>query len=146
MSFKKWVSEKLLRAHKTSKKEIQNLLDIVEREIADSAVAQLSADARFVMAYNAALKLCTILLYASGYRTAGEGAHFNTIEAMAEILGRNARKDADYLDSCRTRRNHAEYDYVDVASDQDVEDLSRFVLELKIEVLGWLKKNRSDLL
>ena len=41
--------------------------------------------ARFVTAYNAALKLCTVVLYASGYRTSGAGAHFYTIEAMSEM-------------------------------------------------------------
>ena len=46
---------------------------------------------------NAVLKLCTILLYTSGYRTSGAEAHFYTIEALPLILGDGARKDADYL-------------------------------------------------
>ena len=146
MSLKKWAAERHLRPHKTSQKEIKNLLDIVSRDTEDSAIAAVSADARFVMAYNAALKLCTILLYASGYRTDGTGAHYYTIEAMAEILGKDARANADYLDTCRTQRNHAEYDFVDVASDTDVEELYQFVVEFKKSVLKWLKINHSDLL
>lgn len=92
MSLKNWVAEKHLRPHKTSKAEIGNLLDIVERDTRDATVVGLSADARFVTAYNAALKLCTILLYSSGYRTVGVGAHYYTIEAMVEVLGGDARK------------------------------------------------------
>ncbi len=65
---------------------------------------------------------------------------------MAEILGGDARKEADYLDSCRTRRNHAEYDFVDVASDEDVQELIHFVGQLKKNVLSWLTKYHKDLL
>lgn len=43
------------------------MLAIVERDLVD-AEGEISADWRFGIAYNAALKLCTILLDASGYR------------------------------------------------------------------------------
>lgn len=146
MSFKDWVAERHLKSHKTSKKEVANLFAIVERDTRDAAVAGSSADARFVSAYNAALKLCTILLYASEFRTSGAGAHFYTIEAMPLILGDEMRKDADYLDSCRMNRNHAEYDFVGVVSSDEVEELILFVKQLKAAVLNWLSENRSDLL
>ena len=146
MKLKKWVTERHLRPHQTTKAEISNLLAIVERDSRDAMVSELSIDARFVTAYNAALKLCTVVLYASCYRTSGAGAHFYTIEAMSEILMEGARKDADYLDACRTQRNHAEYDFVDVASDEEVEELIQFVGELKARVLTWMEKNHNDLM
>lgn len=139
MNLKKWAASGQLKAHKTSKKEIDNLLAIVERELRDSAVEALSADARFVMAYNAALKLCTITLYVAGYRATGAGAHHRTIEALPEILGEVVQTDADYLDKCRDKRNHAEYDFVNVVEESDVEELIAFVGELKAKVLDWLK-------
>ncbi|MGK5082509.1 hypothetical protein WDW37_04310 [Bdellovibrionota bacterium FG-1] len=146
MSLKDWVTERHLRPHTTTKKEISSLLAIVERDTRDAAVTGSSADARFVSAYNAALKLCTILLYASGYRTSGTGAHFHTIEAMPLILGDKVRKDADYLDSCRTNRNHAEYDFVDVVSEDEVVELILFAKQLKVTVLNWLSENHDELL
>ncbi len=146
MSLKKWATEKRLRPHKTTQKEISNLIAIVERDARDASVVGSSADARFVSAYNASLKLCTILLYASGFRTSGTGAHFNTIEAMPAILGDEARKDADYLDSCRTNRNHAEYDFVGVVSEDEVEELILFTKQLRTRVLNWLSENHNDLL
>ncbi len=75
MTLKELADKKHLRSHKTSTQEIGNLLNIVERDMHDATVAGLSSDARFVAAYNAALKLCTILVYASGYRITGLGAH-----------------------------------------------------------------------
>lgn len=56
MSLKDWVNNGWLREHKTSKQEILNLLEIVKRDLKDSKRKGLSADWRFGIAYNAALK------------------------------------------------------------------------------------------
>ena len=146
MSFKKWLHENRVRKHETSREEITNLFKIVERDIRDAGMRSISDDARFVIAYNAALKLCTILLHASGYRSSAVGAHYYTIESLPLILGPEARGDADYLDQCRERRNHAEYDYTEVVVESDVDELIKFVTELKIHSIKWLKENRPDLL
>jgi len=68
---KQWAANGWLKTHQTSPKEIRDLLAIVKRDLAD-AEGDISADWRFGIAYNAALKLCTILIYASG--SAGENA------------------------------------------------------------------------
>lgn len=67
MSLKQWADNKWLKPHQTSPQEIAGLLAIVERDLED-ATGSISPDWRFGIAYNAALKLCTILLHASGYR------------------------------------------------------------------------------
>lgn len=67
MNLKQWADNGWLKSHKTSAKEISDLLRIVERDTQDAA-GSISADWQFGIAYNAALKLCTILLYASGYK------------------------------------------------------------------------------
>jgi hypothetical protein len=68
MSLKQWEDNGWLKPHRTSGKEIKNLLDIVDRDILDAGSA-ISTDWRFGIAYNAALKLCRILLSAEGYPT-----------------------------------------------------------------------------
>jgi hypothetical protein len=55
------------RSHKSSRKEISDLCQIIDRDLQDAA-GNISADWRFGIACNAALKLCTILLYAEGFR------------------------------------------------------------------------------
>jgi hypothetical protein len=60
MSLKQWADNSWLRAHESSREEIAGLLAIVERDLAD-AEGDLSADWRFGIAYNASLKLCTII-------------------------------------------------------------------------------------
>ena len=65
---------------------------------ADARTGRLSADWQFWIAHNAALKLCTILLSAEGYRPERNLAHFRTLQALPLILGETQRDDADYLD------------------------------------------------
>jgi hypothetical protein len=87
MSLQQWLEYGWLHAHKTSKKEIADLLRIIDRDLHDAA-GNISADWRFGIAYNAALKLCTILLYAEGYRPEKTLQHYRAIQALPLILGK----------------------------------------------------------
>ena len=80
MSLQKWLEYGWLRSHQSSRKETSDLLRIIDRDLQD-ATGDISADWRFGIAYNAALKLCTILLYAEGYRPEKNLQHFRTIQA-----------------------------------------------------------------
>jgi hypothetical protein len=123
----------------TSKDEINDLLKIVERDLEDSAQKEISEDWQFGIAYNAALKLASILVRASGYRIKGQGHHMNIIAMIPLVLGAHKKDDADYLDTCRRKRNIVEYDCVGGATDLDVQELRDFVYEFQKEVLIWLK-------
>lgn len=91
MSLQKWVEYGWLRSHKSSNKEIADLLRIIDRDLQDAA-GEISSDWRFGIAYNAALKLCTILLYAEGYRPEKTLQHYRTIQSLPVILGKNMSK------------------------------------------------------
>ena len=145
MTLKQWKENGWLQPKPTSRKEIANLQAIVGRDLSDAG-ATISPDWRFGIAYNAALKLCTILLRAEGYRPAHGLQHYRTIQAMPLVLGVGKRAEAAYLDSCRIKRNTVEYDYVGGASDNDANELIAFVEELKLEVLEWLVREHSELL
>ena len=103
MTLQQWANSGWLEPHVTSPVEITNLLAIVDRDLADAG-GEISPDWRFGIAYNAALKLCTILLYAKGYRAARTLQHYRTIHALPLILGPKYRADANYLDTCRKKR------------------------------------------
>jgi hypothetical protein len=144
MSLQQWAENGWLRPHQTSRQEIDDLLAIVARDLADAAGA-ISADWRFGIAYNAALKLCVILLHASGYRPEKTLQHYRTIAALPEILGEQWRDAADYLETCRRKRNIVEYDRVGVVTEQDAPELAAFCKELRQEVLAWLNENHPEL-
>jgi hypothetical protein len=143
---KQWANNGWLRTHSTSPQEIQDLLSIVKRDLADARQADLSADWRFGIAYNAALKLCTILLYASGYRAEKNLQHYRTLQALPVILGSARKADADYLDACRIKRNTVEYDYAGAATKQDADELIAFATELRSAVHAWLQSEHIELL
>lgn len=145
MTLKQWADNRWLKEDQTSREEIENLLAIVERDLKD-AKGSISPDWRFGIAYNAALKLCTILLRAEGYRAAHGLQHYRTIMALPLVLGHNKKADANYLDSCRTKRNKVEYDYVGGASEYDADELLSFAKDLREDVLNWLKKYHPNLL
>ena len=111
MSLQDWEANGWLRTHKTSQEEIANLFAIVDRDLTDSSRG-ISPDWRFGIAYNAALKLCTILLHASGFRAERQLQHYRTIQSLPIILGGDYKKDAEYLETCRKKRNIVEYDHV----------------------------------
>ena len=143
MSLKQWADNGWLRPHKTSLKEVAGLLAIVERDLAD-AERDISADWRFGIAYNAALKLCTILLHVSGYRPEKTLQHYRTIAALPLVLGNERKDDADYLETCRTKRNTAEYEMAGVATSEDASELAAFAKTLREDVLEWLKTNHPE--
>lgn len=145
MTLKQWENNGWLKPEPTSRKEIANLLAIADRDLKD-ATGSISTDWQFGIAYNATLKLCTILLRAEGYRPAHGLQHYRTLTAMPLILGDEKHGDANYLDSCRKKRNVVEYDYVGGASEKDASELLHFAEKLRQEVLAWLKKNHPELL
>ena len=146
MSLTSWTDNGWLRPHRTSPQEIADLLKIVERDLLDARAGGLSEDWKFGIAYNAALKLCTILLYAEGYRAEKSLQHYRTIQALPLILGEASQGDADYLNACRSKRNIAEYDRTGVVSAGEAEELLAFVQELREQVVQWVRKHQPALL
>ena len=95
MNLKQWLDNGWLRRHQTSGKEISDLMAIVDRDLKD-AKEGISDDWRFGIAYNAALKLCTVLLYAEGYKAERNLQHYRTIQSIPLILGQDRKKDTEY--------------------------------------------------
>ena len=103
MSLQDWHKFGWLKPHETSLQELGNLLAIADRDIADSESDALSADWRFGIAYNAALKLCTMMLYDAGFMPEKNLAHYRTLLSIQYTLGEHRKADAEYLDACRVK-------------------------------------------
>ena len=144
MSLEQWAKNGWLRPHKSSRQEIANLLEIVDRDLKD-AESNISSDWQFGIAYNAALKLCTILLHASGYRPEQKLGHYRTVTALPLILGEEQNDNAEYLDVCRGKRNTVEYDAAGAVTRDEARELISFAKEMRQGVLDWLKKSHPNL-
>jgi hypothetical protein len=132
MTLANWAENGWLQSHSTSEQEITNLLSIVERELSDAAVTEISLDARFRMLYNAALKLTDVALRAAGYRPArGESQHYRTIMSLPLTLGSEWADGAEFLDAIRNLRHKAAYESVGFATHQQLDELQRLVAKLR---------------
>ncbi len=141
-----WLNEGRLQQHKTSVKEIADLLKIVDRDLADAAIREISADRRFATAYNAALQLATIVLHASGYRAGKTGHHWVTFKILPEVMGPEVQEQADYFNSCRSTRNVTDYDRAGVVADATADEILEEAKAFKMEVIEWLKARHPNLL
>lgn len=143
MSLNDWAKNDWLKPHKTTQQEISDLFSIVARELKDSQVIGISSDGKFTHAYRASLTLATILLYVSGYAPSrGQSHHYRTIIAIPKILGDESEDDMDYLEKCRVKRNAAEYDSANEASDTEASELVEFTKQFENTVRDWLKNAR----
>jgi len=72
-----------VQRHRTSKRELDEIRAVIERDLGDARVARVSADRRFATAYNAALQTASMAIASAGYRvTAKAGHHRVTIDAI----------------------------------------------------------------
>ncbi len=145
MSLQQWHKNGWLRSHQTTRQQVIDLFAIAERDLTDARTARLSLDWQFGIAYNAALKLCTILIYAEGYRPDRALAHYRTLQALPLVLGDSRKGDADYLDSCRIKRNTVEYNVAGRTSPEEAVELIEFAAELYDDVLDWLRAKHPNL-
>jgi hypothetical protein len=139
MSLTQWLDNGWVKRHETSRQEISALMEIARRDLGDARSSSISDDWRFGIAYNAVLKLCTVLVYAEGYRPDRNLAHYRTLQALPLILGESRKDDAVYLDACRIKRHSVEYDAVGGASRSEVSELIEFTSALEVDVMAWLK-------
>jgi hypothetical protein len=147
MTLESWLQSGYLARHQATVAEIQKLFGLVDRELSDAAVQGLSADGRFMHAYDAALQLCTLALHVCGYQVSkGPGHHSRTINSLPFSLGQQQATNAIYLSKCSTQRSHSLYDHAGVVSAQDALDLLETARQLRAEVLGWLRTSHPNLL
>jgi hypothetical protein len=127
-----------------SKQELDDLRSIVARSLNDVTAPGLSADARFVMAYDAARTLSLIIVRSEGYRPRSVGGHYNTFLAL-ETADRAFADSAAYFDGCRIKRNRCEYDYAGGVSDTDADGLLETVQQFAIDSGAWLRSHHPSL-
>jgi hypothetical protein len=145
MSLSDWERNGWVAKHRTSRNEIRDLLEVVERDLADSAAEGLSADWRMNIAYNAALQAATAALAASGYRAERNSHHFRVIQSLTETIGVDAGVVSTF-DAFRKKRNITGYERIGLVSDADAESMRALAVRLRDDVRSWLKDHHKDLL
>jgi hypothetical protein len=143
MSWAKLLSDNRVTRVPPSKTELDNLRSIVTRSLKDVTAAGLSADARFIMAYDAARTLSLMIVRAEGYRPRSVGGHYNTFLALEAADPTFAALSA-YFDGCRMKRNDCEYDFAGGVSDTDASGLLKAVQQVAIDAEAWVKAHHPQ--
>src|SRR5947208_15189789 len=105
MSWQSLLQAQRIKSHRTSRQELDDLRDVVERDLQDAAVPALSADRRFATAYKAVLQMGKMVLACAGYRVVGPGRHLTTFEAVEIAMGTSVSELATYFNTRRRKRN-----------------------------------------
>jgi ketosteroid isomerase-like protein len=144
MTWAKLLANNTVTALPATKAELANLRSIVARSLKDVKAPGLSADARFIMAYDAARTLSLIIVRAAGYRPRTVGGHYNTFVAL-ETADPAFAALSTYFDGCRIKRNASEYDFAGGVSDTDADGLLKTVQQFHIDVEAWIKTHHPKL-
>lgn len=144
MTLNDWLDKGWLVKHHPDRRELRELLGIVDRAIADAEVKGISPDARLSIAHNAALQLAIAALAATGYRAGREAHHYHAIQSLAFTIGASTDL-VDQLDSFRKKRNISDYERAGAVSEQEAREMLALAKLLRQTVTEWLKNNHPEL-
>src|SRR5215469_722415 len=143
MSWQSLLQAQKIKRHKTSRQELDDLRDVVERDLQDAAIPGLSSDRRFATAYNAVLQLSKMAIACAGYRVVGSGHHLTTFEAIEFAMGASVSELASYFDTCRRKRNQVDYDRVNAATETEADELLAKAEEFREVIENWIRKHHT---
>jgi hypothetical protein len=100
MTWKKLQAAGRVQPHTASKKELDDLRALIERDLEDASIEKLSDDRRYATAYNAALQAAKMAIAWAGYRLASiPGHHRLTFETARLALGSAALNSLDFFET-----------------------------------------------
>ena len=82
----------------------------------------------------------------SGYRvTARSGHHAVTLDCLVLAIGNRGQPFADYLDTCRRKRNAIDYTFSDVATETEADEIVREAGLFLNLIENWIVERHSHL-
>jgi uncharacterized protein (UPF0332 family) len=146
MSWKQLLAENKVHAHRTSKRELDGLRELIARDLADATVKGLSSDRQFATAYNAALQTAKMAIGCAGYRLASTAGHHRlTFDAARLALGASAARSLDFFEACRRKRNTIDYDQASVATETEAAEVIVEAQSFLDLVEKWISAQHSKL-
>lgn len=145
MTLEDWLANRWIKRHETSRREIADLLSVVDRDLSEASNETISADWRLNIAFNASLQCGMIALMASGYRASGEGHHERVITSLRYTV-KAPEMTIRQLNRLRKKRITITYDAAGTVSDQEVSEAIALAKELRRTVGQWLTEKHPDLL
>ncbi|HUU42878.1 MAG TPA: hypothetical protein VMX57_03815 [Planctomycetota bacterium] len=146
MSLQDWFNNQWLRSHTTSRQEVSELLSVLDRNLTDCRHPELSVDARFNFAYQAAMQTASIALRACGFLPSKGGyEHFRTIQSLTLTMQTDSIV-VDQLDRFRGKRSTAMYECAGTVSEAEAREMIDLAFRLREELMAWLRNRYPRLL
>ena len=135
-----------LKDHVPTAAEVQRLLAAIDRNLVDAAVAAISDETRFDVAYKAVMQCALVAMLAAGYRpaTSEPGHHQTMIQSLTLTLG-VANDVWVVLDALRRQRNANDYTGQPITPDVVTECLAQ-ARALRKTLRAHLTNKHPDLL
>lgn len=131
--------------HSPTKQEIDDLRGLVARNVKDASLAQLSADNRLGLAYEAGFVLAKMAVACAGYRVKGLGHHKTMFEVLPLAMGPGVQNTADFFERCRRDRNAISYDAAGTVSESEAVAALKEATTFESAVESWIATNHPAL-
>jgi len=145
MTWQTLLAQKRVKPHKTSRRELEALRRIVDRDLADASIPGLSADRSFATAYSAVLQLAKMAIACTGHRVTGPAYHQTTLAAVRLALGPRIDLLVAYFELCRRKRNKLEYDSAEIVNEDEAQELLQKAREFRAVVQTWTRGSHPPL-
>jgi hypothetical protein len=144
MNWNALLAENKVSRHKTTARELHDIRSVVERNLADAQVKEISTDIRFALSYEAVLLLSKMAIACCGYRVKGAGAHQTTFIALPLACGSDVSDVSLYFDTCRKKRNKLAYDKAGIVTETEASELYSRAMQFREFIEAWIKTNHPE--
>jgi hypothetical protein len=135
--------ENYFKAMKFSNEMLEKYCNSADRDIEIARTSDIP-EVKFQFAYNALIKLGTVLIAGNGYKVSSRiGHHIKIIEKASEILGN--KEILIYGNQMRKTRNTELYDGGIFITKKQAEEYANFVIDIYNDVRLFLKRKRGKL-
>lgn len=135
-----------LQQEPTDAAEIARFLTKIKAKLSDCQAQSISLESRFDIAYEALLQCGLAALRAHGLRPDSRGGHHVlAIQTLPTTIG-YPRERIRILDEFRKQRAAGLYDGSFNPSEAELRTLIEVTEELHVQLIGWLRASRPDLL
>lgn len=145
MNWQNLLAQRRVQRHRTSRDELDALRRLVERDLRDAELADLSDDRRFAIAYNAVFLLGKMVLACAGFRALSGMHHRTTFDAIPLAMGSAESGRARYFQVCRRKRNIVDYDLASGATAAEAVELIEAARGFRRDVEAWIVTSRPEL-
>jgi len=146
VSLEAWRDGGLLATHVTNRQEVSDLLAIMDIDLKDAEIPELSAERKLSCCHNAVLTAARAALRASGYRVprSNQSHHYYAIQSLRYTV----EFDADTvlrIEAVQKKRNVADYVRIGEVSESVVAEILALARDVCQRVREWLIENHPKL-